>query len=84
MSTAAGREALAIYHRILDQMTPQQRSIRAMEMIEGAEQTFRAGLKDQFPEADDQRIDEMVRDHKLARLGLTIEKIRQLQAAENS
>ena len=54
--------------------------MKAFELTEMARQTMKAGLRVQHPEASEQVIHEFYVDRLLGHHGLSLQKIRQLQA----
>ncbi len=78
--TAAGREALRVWRETLRRMTGEQRLIKALELTETTRQIMRAGIRHQHPEATDEQIQTMYIDRLLGYHGLSLAKVRKLQA----
>ncbi len=80
--TEAGREALAVWRETLRRMSGGQRIAKAFELTETARQFMRAGIRSQHPVATVEQIHAMYIDRLLGYHGLTLAKVRQMQAEE--
>lgn len=81
-STAAGREALDVWERLMREMPPEKKLEKAFELTELTRQTMRAGIRDNYPEATEEEIQEMYVDRLLSYHGTSLAEIRKLQAEE--
>ncbi len=80
METEAGREGLRVWQQTLRDLPPERRIMKAFELTEMARQAMKAGLRAQHPDASEQTIQELYVDRLLGHHGLSLQKIRQLQA----
>lgn len=78
--TEAGREALAVWRETLRRMSGEQRIGKVFELTETARQFMRAGIRHQHPEATEEQIHAMYIDRLLGYHGLSLAKVRQMQA----
>lgn len=81
-STAAGREALEVWERVLREMSPEKKLEKAFELTELTRQTMRAGIRDDHPEATEEEIQAMYVDRLLSYHGTSLAEVRRLQAEE--
>ena len=66
LSTAAGREALAIQRRVIASLSPERRFMKSFELTETARQIMREGLRMRHPEADEATIERLAADQLLS------------------
>ena len=81
-SSAAGREALAVWRRVLREMPAERKIMKAFELTEAVNQTMREGVRMRFPEASEEEIQRRWVDQKLAHHGLSIDQLRRQQQQE--
>ena len=53
------------YHQILKAMTPQDRLMRSFELSDLADEAFRAGLADKYPNLTDDELQELFLEKRL-------------------
>ena len=82
MSTDAGREAIAVWQRIMREMPPEKKLEKAFELTELTRQTMREGIRMAHPEASEEELQRMYVDRLLSYHGTSLEEIRKLQAEE--
>ena len=80
METEAGRQGLAVWWRAQDQMTGEQRLLKALELTETSRQVMRDGIRQQNPHASEAEIQELYVDRLLSFHGLSLDEIRHRQA----
>lgn len=77
MSTAAGREGMAVWRRAIESMTGPQKVAKAFELTEATRQTMRAGIRHQFPNASDAEIQKIHVERLLQFSGISLAEVRQ-------
>ena len=82
MATEAGREGLRIWHETMRSISGEKRAEKAFELTETTRQIMLAGIRDENPTASKEEIHGIYVDRLLGFHGLSLARIRSLQAAE--
>ncbi len=77
METQAGRDGLAVWRRVIKNMTGAQKVAKAFELTELTRRTMRAGIRRQFPHASEAEIHELYVDRLLQCQGTSLAEVRQ-------
>ena len=79
METEAGREALAVWHRVVGAMSGPAKVAKAFELTEMTRQIMRAGIANQYPDKTEDEIQEIYVDRLLQAHGTSLAEVRRLQ-----
>ena len=82
LETQAGSEALAVWQRIMRNMSGAQKVAKAFELTELTRRTMRAGLQQQYPEATEAEIQELFVDRILRCHGTSLAEVRERMRTE--
>ena len=80
MQTEAGRESMAVWWGVLDDLTGAQRLERAFELTDTARQVMRDGIRHQNQDACEEEIQSIYVQRLLNFHGITLAEIRDRQA----
>ena len=79
ISTAAGREGLAVWQQVMESMPGERKVAKAFELTEMTRQFMRAGIREANPNASEAEIQEMVVDRLLHYHGTSLAEVRRQQ-----
>ncbi len=80
--TAAGREGLAVWQRVIHSMTGPDKVAKSFELTEMTREIMRAGIRSQHPDASEEEIRDLYVDRLLRYNGTTLEEVRRRQRSE--
>jgi len=74
-SSPGGRDGLAVWHQIMQEMPGEQKVAKSFELTELTRQIMRAGIRETHPEATEAVIQQIFVDRLLGLQGISLDKL---------
>jgi hypothetical protein len=84
VSSHGGREGLAIWHQIMQEMPGEQKVAKSFELTELTREIMRAGIRDAHPHASEEVIQQIFVDRLLSLQGISLDKLPRSRIRKNS